>query len=206
MNVNYGQILDKKIEEIKQRSSKPSLLLHACCAPCSSAVVEFLNEYFDITLYFYNPNISPEAEYDFRADELKRLISEMNLENIDIIVEKYDNSEFESIAKGYEDLPEGGGRCKRCFELRLEKAIQYASSKGFDYVTTTLTISPHKNAQLLNETGKSISEKYNIQYLFSDFKKRNGYKRSCELSRQYNLYRQDYCGCKYSKPKSEVEE
>ena len=206
MNVNYGQILDKKIEEIMQSSFRPSLLLHACCAPCSSAVVEFLNEYFDITLYFYNPNISPEAEYDFRADELKRLISEMNLENIDIIVEKYDNSEFESIAKGYEDLPEGGGRCKRSFELRLEKAIQYASSNGFDYVTTTLTISPHKNAQLLNETGKSISEKYNIQYLFSDFKKRNGYKRSCELSRQYNLYRQDYCGCKYSKPKSEVEE
>lgn len=204
MNINYGYLLDKKIDELKHNGSKSKLLLHACCAPCSSAVVEFLNEYFDITLYYYNPNISPESEYDFRANELKRLISEMKLDNINIIVEKYNNMEFESIAKGYENLPEGGGRCKRCFELRLEKAIQYASLNGFDYVTTTLTISPHKNAQLINEIGKSISDRYGVEYLFSDFKKKNGYKRSCELSLEFNLYRQNYCGCIYSKRISEV--
>ena len=196
MPVNYQKILDDTINKIS--GTKPKLLLHACCAPCSSYVLEYLNQYFDITLYFYNPNIYPATEFDFRAEELKRLVDEMKLD-VKIVVEEYDNDSFEETVKGYEDMPEGTARCFKCYRLRLEKSVKYASENGFQYVTTTLSISPHKNAAVLNEIGGELAEKYGVEYLYSDFKKKNGYKRSCELSRDYNLYRQDYCGCKYSK-------
>ena len=197
--VNYKKIYDEELKKIKENGEKPSLLLHACCAPCSSAVLEKISKIFDITLFFYNPNISPESEFVFRLDELHRLIKEMELNNITIEAPTYDNYEFEAIAKGMEELPEGGARCYKCYKLRLEKSVSYAKENGFDYVTTTLSISPHKNAQWLNEIGLELGEKYGMKYLCSDFKKEEGYKRSCELSRVYDLYRQDYCGCKYSK-------
>ena len=192
-------MLDEIIERNKKQNIKPTLLLHACCAPCSSAVLEYLYEHFKITLFFYNPNISPESEFNYRLEELKRLIIEMNFNDIEIVVPDYDNNEFETLAKGLEDLPEGDKRCKKCYRLRLMKTAEYAKENGFDYFTTTLSVSPYKNAQLLNEIGEELEKDYGINYLYSDFKKREGYKRSCELSRQYNLYRQNYCGCIYSK-------
>lgn len=203
MKTNYKKIMDTEIEKIKSENKKPTLLLHACCAPCSSAVLEYLSDIFDITLFFYNPNIYPESEFNFRLEELGRLLSEMNLQNIGIAVPEYDNSEFESIAMGKEDLPEGGARCAECYRLRLEKSVSYAKENNFDYITTTLTISPHKNAQLLNEIGLELGEKYGVKYLCSDFKKGEGYKKSCQLSKEYNLYRQNYCGCIYSKQLAE---
>ena len=204
MKINYQKILDDKIEEIKKQNIKPTLLLHACCAPCSSAVLEYLYENFNITLFFYNPNISPESEFNYRLEELKRLIVEMNFRDIEIVVPDYDNNEFEELAKGLEDLPEGDKRCKKCYHLRLMKTAEYAKEKGFDYFTTTLSVSPYKNAQLLNEIGGELEKEYETPYLYSDFKKKEGYKRSCELSREYNLYRQNYCGCIYSKKLSET--
>ncbi len=203
MKVNYKRVFDEEIGRIRESGEKPTLLLHSCCAPCSSAVLEQLSEIFEITLFFYNPNIYPESEFVFRFEELGRLLKEMNLEHIEIDALPYDNAEFESIAKGLEDLPEGGERCRGCYRLRLEKSIEYARKKGFDYVTTTLSISPHKNAQWLNEIGLELGEKYGVRYLCSDFKKGDGYKRSCALSAEYNLYRQNYCGCVYSKRMAE---
>ncbi len=199
MLINYQKKLDEVINALQDR--RPKLLLHACCAPCSSYVLEYLTKYFDITLYFYNPNIYPESEYHFRADELKRLVADMKLQT-DVIVEEYDNESFDKLANAYADMPEGSVRCFNCYSLRLEKSVIYAKENGFDFVTTTLTISPHKNAEKLNEIGSVLAEKYGVKYLFSDFKKKNGYKRSCELSAQYGLYRQNYCGCKYSKQNS----
>lgn len=199
MNINYKKLFDEEIKRVKESGEKPTLLLHSCCAPCSSAVLEKLSGIFDITLFFYNPNISPESEFVFRLEELKRLLGEMNLENVDIIAPKYDSGEFFDLAKGMESLAEGGERCRRCYSLRLEETAIYAKENGYDYFTTTLSISPYKNAVWLNETGEALSSKYGLKYLFSDFKKEEGYKRSCELSRKYNLYRQDYCGCVYSK-------
>jgi len=199
MKVNYKLKMDAEIENIKKSGLKPKLLLHACCAPCSSAVLEQLCDVFEITLFFYNPNISPESEFTFRLEELERLTNEMDLSDIRIIAPPYDNSEFENIAKGMEDIPEGGARCAKCYRLRLEKTVAYAKENGFDYVTTTLSISPYKNAQWLNEIGLELAERYGVKYLCSDFKKGEGYKRSCTLSAQYNLYRQNYCGCIYSK-------
>ncbi len=202
MPKNYQLLLDKTLDDLQQ-GAKPRLLLQVCCAPCSSYVLEYLNKHFDITLFFYNPNISPQDEYFFRADELKRLTREMPLETIpNIVVCDYDYNEFLEIASGKEDLPEGGARCFLCYELRLERTAQFAKEKNFDYFCTTLSISPHKNAQKLNEIGKALSNKYNVPYLFSDFKKKNGYKRSIELSKEYNLYRQDYCGCEFPKANS----
>ena len=198
MKTNYRILMDKEIEYIKSSGKKPRLLLHACCAPCSSAVLESLAEVFDITLFFYNPNISPESEFLFRLDELKRLVSEMGL-TAEVVAPLYDNNEFELVIKGMENLPEGGERCKKCYRLRLEKSVFFAKENGFDYVTTTLSISPYKNAAWLNEIGQELGEKYGVKYLVSDFKKGDGYKRSCALSVQYNLYRQNYCGCIYSK-------
>ena len=206
MKVNYQKMLDEKIEEIKKQNIKPRLLLHACCAPCSSAVLEYLYENFNITLFFYNPNISPDSEFNYRLEELKRLLVEMKFENIDIVVPDYDNNEFEALAKGLENLPEGDKRCKKCYRLRLMKTAKYAKENNFDYFTTTLSVSPYKNAQLLNEIGSELEKEYGINYLYSDFKKKEGYKRSCELSRQYNLYRQNYCGCIYSKQIAEKTE
>lgn len=199
MKVNYKLKMDAEIENIKKAGVKPKLLLHACCAPCSSAVLEQLCDVFEITLFFYNPNISPESEFAFRLEELGRLTAEMDLSNIQIIAPPYDNSEFENIAKGMENIPEGGARCAKCYRLRLEKTVAYAKENEFDYVTTTLSISPYKNAQWLNEIGLELADKYGVKYLCSDFKKGEGYKRSCALSAQYNLYRQNYCGCIYSK-------
>ena len=206
MKINYQKILDEIIEEIKKQNIKPTLLLHACCAPCSSAVLEYLYEHFNITLFFYNPNISPESEFNYRLEELKRLIVEMKLVNIDIVVPDYDNNEFEELAKGLECLPEGDKRCKKCYRLRLKKAAEYAKEKGFDYFTTTLSVSPYKNAQILNEIGGELETEYGVSYLYSDFKKKEGYKRSCTLSKEYNLYRQNYCGCIYSKQIAEKTE
>lgn len=201
---NYQLVLNETLSGIVKSGKRPRLLLHACCAPCSSYVLEYLSEYFDITLYFYNPNIAPESEYAFRAEELRRLITEMPLAgDVNLVIADYNSDEFYNSVNGYEDLPEGGGRCRICYRLRLERAADYANKNGYDYFTTTLTISPYKNSEWLNEIGAELSEEYGVEYLFSDFKKRNGYKRSCELSEKYGLYRQDYCGCEYSKREKE---
>lgn len=196
--INYGLMLDKKLVELSKNNKKPKLLLHACCAPCSSHVLEFIFGYFDITLYFCNPNIAPEEEFVYRCNELRRLVCEMNL-NIEIIEEKYDSKTFYELASGLEELPERGERCRRCIAYRLNMTGKKAAELGCDYFTTTLTISPHKDCDFINNCGNSVSEKCGVEYLFSDFKKHDGYKRSIELSKKFELYRQDYCGCIYSK-------
>ena len=196
--INYGLLLDKKIAELEKSGERPSLLLHACCAPCSSHTLTVLYKYFRITLYFCNPNIAPEEEYVFRLNELKRLVREMGLD-IPIIEEDYDSAPFYELAKGLEDLPERGERCKKCIGYRLRKAGEKAKELGCDFFTTTLTISPHKDCAFINEFGGRLQDEVEVAYLFSDFKKHEGYKHSIELSRQYDLYRQNYCGCIYSK-------
>lgn len=197
---NYQKMLDGLLAELPRDGIKKKLLLHACCAPCSSYVLEYLSEYFDITLYFYNPNISPAEEYTFRAEELARLVAEMPLSGpVHLEVADYTPEDFEAIARGLESLPEGGSRCERCYRLRLAATADLAARGGYDYFTTTLSISPYKNAVWLNTIGEEESKRVGVPYLVSDFKKKNGYKRSCELSEQYGLYRQDYCGCVYSK-------
>ena len=200
--INYQIELEKELEKIKDK--KPSLLLHVCCAPCSSYVLEYLNNYFDITVLYYNPNISPYDEYKKRLNEEIRLINEMNKDNIKIMECEYDNDLFEKTIKGLEKEKEGGPRCHKCYNLRLEKTAQIAKENNYDYFTTTLTISPLKNSQVLNEIGKKLEDKYKTKYLYSDFKKKEGYKRSIVLSNKYNLYRQNYCGCIYSKQNKEV--
>jgi len=198
--INYQKILDKTIEQHVDKSEIPSLLLHACCAPCSSYVLEYLSQYFSITIFYYNPNITEESEYRKRVAEEQRLISELPAKNkISFIEGRYDPERFYEMAKGKEDIPEGGARCFDCYRLRIAETADIAKEKGFDYFTTTLSISPLKNAQKLNEIGGEEAERVGIPYLFSDFKKREGYKRSIQLSAQYNLYRQNYCGCVYSK-------
>ncbi|OOM80399.1 epoxyqueuosine reductase QueH [Clostridium sp. BL-8] len=198
--INYQKELDLLIENLVNDKKVPRLLLHSCCAPCSSYVLEYLSKYFKITIFFYNPNIYPLDEYSRRVVEQKRFISELKVEHeIDFIEGKYDTENFYEISKGLENEREGGTRCFKCYELRLEEAAAIAKDKGYDYFTTTLSISPHKNAQKLNEIGQKLSTEYNIKYLYSDFKKKEGYKRSIELSNEYNLYRQDYCGCVFSK-------
>jgi predicted adenine nucleotide alpha hydrolase (AANH) superfamily ATPase len=203
--VNYGRMLDDKLRELESSGEKPSLLLHACCAPCSSHTLTYIAERFRITLYFYNPNIAPEEEYSFRRDELKRLVREMGLD-IEVLEETYDPAPFYELAKGLEDLPERGERCRRCIELRLRAAAAKAAELRCDYFTTTLTISPHKDCTFINECGGRISEETGVPYLFSDFKKHDGYKHSIELSRQYSLYRQNYCGCVFSRRKAQERE
>ena len=205
MKQNYQLVLDRLIEQECADGYRPRLLLHACCAPCSSYVLEYLSKHFEITLFFYNPNISPREEYDFRAEELGRLVSEMGLD-VKILNGAYEPERFTKLAEGLETLPEGGGRCKKCYALRLEESARVAKDGGYDFYTTTLSISPHKNAEWLNEIGDEMGVKYGVRYLTSDFKKKNGYKRSCELSVQYNLYRQNYCGCIYSKMAAEKRE
>lgn len=196
--VNYGLMLDRRLAELEKNGVKPTLLLHACCAPCSSYVLEYLHERFEITLYFCNPNIAPEEEYIYRCNELKRLVSEMGL-NIKIIVEDYNPKPFYELAEGLEQLPERGERCRRCIGYRLKMAGAKAAELGSDFFTTTLTISPHKDCAFINECGGEVSAECGVEYLFSDFKKHEGYKRSIELSGKYKLYRQAYCGCIYSK-------
>lgn len=196
---NYQKILEGTLDVLAKESKRPSLLLHACCAPCSSYVLEYLASYFDITVLYYNPNISPESEYFTRSAELERLIAEMPSANgVKSVTLPYTPKEFDDIAVGLESVPEGGSRCFKCYRLRLEKSAEYAKKNGFEYFTTTLSISPHKNAEALNAIGAELAEAYGVAYLFSDFKKKNGYRRSCELSEQYGLYRQSYCGCVYS--------
>lgn len=197
---NYQKVLDDILSKVKNNSSKPKLLLHCCCAPCSSYVFEYLVSYFNITALFYNPNISPKSEYDFRLNELKRLIFDMNLsQKINLIEKPYEPQEFKEISFGLENCPEGSFRCFKCYYLRLQKTAEIAQKLNFDYFTTTLTISPYKNADKLNEIGAKFALEYGVEYLFSDFKKKDGYKRSIELSKKYNLYRQNYCGCEFSK-------
>lgn len=201
--INYQRELDKITENLCKTGETPALLLHACCAPCSSYCLEYLSQYFKIYIYFYNPNISEKEEYLYRLDEEKRLISQMNFINsVELIESEYDSKDFFEYTKGLEKEPEGGARCKKCFELRLKKTVEKAKELSVDYFTTTLTISPLKNAQLLNEIGAQMAEKYGVKWLYSDFKKKEGYKRSIELSKIYNLYRQDYCGCVFSKLES----
>ena len=197
---NYQKELDKKIQQFEKEGKVPTLLLHSCCAPCSSYVLEYLSQYFEITVLFYNPNIYPPEEYSHRVEEERRLISEMPFKHpVHLIEGVYDPDEFYAIAKGLEKEPERGARCVRCYELRLREAGKAALEGGFDYFTTTLTISPLKLAQKLNEIGEQVGEELGVAYLTSDFKKREGYKRSIQLSQEYGLYRQDYCGCVYSK-------
>ena len=199
-NINYQKELEKVLIQIQNRDKAPTLLLHSCCAPCSSYVIEYLSNYFYITVFYYNPNISPEAEYRFRSSEQKRLISSMDTKYPVLFAEEeYDSRQFFTAVKGLENEPEGGKRCEKCFELRLQRTVQKALQENFDYFTTTLTISPLKNAPLLNTIGISLGEKYNINWLPCDFKKKGGYKRSIELSKEYGLYRQNYCGCVFSK-------
>lgn len=180
-------------------SPVPTLLLHSCCAPCSSYVLEYLSEYFKITVFYYNPNIYPESEYTKRILEQQKLISEMHFKNsVSFLAGSYDKEQFYEMAKGLEEVKEGGERCMKCYKMRLKKTAQKAAEGGFDFFTTTLSISPMKNAQKLNEIGRSVGAEYGMEYLLSDFKKKNGYKRSIELSAIYGLYRQDYCGCEFS--------
>lgn len=195
--MNYQKQLDQIIENLEE---KPTLLLHCCCAPCSSYVLEYLSQYFRITVFYYNPNITDSDEYQKRVNELKRFLHEFPTKDpIDFIEGEYQPSKFFEISKGFEEEKEGGPRCFKCYYLRLEQTAKLAQEKHFDYFTTTLSVSPYKKAEKLNEIGKMLSKKVHIPYLYSDFKKKNGYKRSIELSKQYHLYRQDYCGCIYSK-------
>lgn len=197
--MNYQIVLDETLKKLVENNEKPKLLLHVCCAPCSSYVLEYLTKYFDITVFYYNPNISSESEYEKRLNEEKRFVKEYPFPyEIKVINGKYDNDLYEEMIKGLENEKEGGARCFKCYRLRLEESAKYAKENNYDYFTTTLTISPYKNSKVLNEIGDDLSKKYGIKYLYSDFKKRNGYKRSIELSHEYNLYRQDFCGCKYS--------
>lgn len=211
--INFQKELEKLLEEISKGNgeSVPSLFLHSCCGPCSSYVLEYLAPYFEITVFYYNPNISLEAEYRHRVQEQKRLIEAYNQEGkghrIQILEGDYRPEDFYEAVKGYENCPEGGERCFRCYELRLRETILQARKIGMDYFGTTLTISPLKNAEKLNEIGerleKEFAEKGGPRWLFSDFKKKGGYQRSIELSKKYELYRQDYCGCGFSKAERE---
>ena len=194
--MNYDLEMSKQMSNLKEGDS---LLLHACCAPCSSAVLERLGNFFNITIFYYNPNITDKMEYQKRIDEIKRFISEFKTKYpISLIEGKYDPESFFDIARGLENEPERGRRCYLCYELRLRETARVASSHGFHNFCTTLTLSPYKNSQWLNEIGERLDNEFSANYLYSDFKKKNGYKRSIELSNIYDLYRQDYCGCIYS--------
>lgn len=199
--INYDRETDKIIADCKARGVKPKLLLHACCAPCASACVERLAPYFDVTLFFYNPNMDTAEEHGKRAEELKKLA---DVFGVNCVITDYEPAAFYGAVKGYEDCLEGGGRCAKCFGLRLFKTAEYAAENGYDYFTTTLTVSPLKNAELINETGFKTAEKLGVKFLPSDFKKKGGYLRTVELSREYGLYRQNYCGCEFSKRKNPV--
>ncbi len=197
--MNYQKELEKTIDRLEKDKQVPRLLLHSCCAPCSSYVLEYLSEFFEITVFYYNPNIFPENEYTKRILEQQQLIRDMKFKYpVTFLAGNYDRERFFEMAKGMELLKEGGERCFRCYELRLRETARIAKDAEFDYFTTTLSISPMKNAEKLNEIGKVIGEQYGVAYLQSDFKKKNGYKRSIELSNIHGLYRQDYCGCEFS--------
>lgn len=197
--VNFQRELDAVIEENAREGRIPKLLLHGCCAPCSSYCLEYLSRYFSITLLYYNPNITDIREYEKRANEVVRLARELPAENpVEVIIGEHEPERFYEIARGLENVPEGGERCFRCYRLRLEEAARYAAERGYDRFCTTLSISPLKNASKLNEIGMELADIYKIPWLPSDFKKKGGYLRSIELSKEYGLYRQNYCGCPYS--------
>lgn len=199
-NVNYQKELDRTLEKLESEGKAPTLFLHACCAPCSSYVLEYLASFFHITVFFYNPNISPGEEYEKRVAELHRLVRELPAKYpVSVVDGAYDPERFFAMARGMEQLPEGGERCFACYRLRLEETARRAAAGKYDYFTTTLSISPLKNAGKLNEIGGELAKNYGVAWLYSDFKKKNGYKRSIELSREYGLYRQNYCGCVFSK-------
>ncbi len=193
---NYQQELDEIIEKLQKDGSRPSLLLHACCAPCSSYCVEYLSQYFDITLYYYNPNIESQEEFDKRFKEFEKIDERFNVK---VVEETYNAKEFYDSVKGYEDCKEGGDRCTICYRLRLQKSLEYAEKHHFDYFASTLSISPYKNAEKLNTIGEEISKGSSVLYLINDFKKKGGYLRSTVLSKEMDLYRQAYCGCVFSK-------
>ncbi len=196
IKINY----QKKLEElISTLENKPKLLLHSCCGPCSTWVISFLKDYFDITIYYYNPNIEPLEEYLHRKREQIKFLQEYKQAKINFLDCDYNNNEFKDIAKGLENIPEGGARCHKCFYLRMYKTAQVAASNGFSYFGTTLTVSPHKNSEIINKIGEHIMKELNINFIYGDFKKNDGYKKSIEYSREYHLYRQNYCGCLYGK-------
>ena len=199
--INYQKELDKLIEQNMREDLSPSLLLHSCCAPCSSYTIEYLSQFFKITVLYYNPNISPKEEYEKRKSEQLRLIGEMKTK-YPVSFLDCDYDEFLDIARGYELCKEGGERCFRCYRLRLEKTAELAKKNNFDYFCTTLSISPLKNSQKINEIGFELEKELDVKWLPSDFKKKEGYKRSIVLSKEYNLYRQNFCGCAYSKAQS----
>lgn len=199
--INYQLETDRIIKSLDYA---PTLLLHACCAPCSSYVLEYLAEHFNVTVFFYNPNITEKDEYEKRKNELKRLITEKPFGYpVKMIDGDYSPHLFFDMARGMENIREGGERCFKCYEMRLKETAKLAKELGYEYFCTTLSVSPHKNAQKLNELGGILSKEYSVPYLYSDFKKRNGYKRSIELSAEYGLYRQNYCGCIYSRMQAE---
>ena len=188
----------KEFEDfLKSLDTKSKLLLHSCCGPCSTSVLELLTKYFEVDVYFYNPNIYPKEEYDKRKNEQEKVLK-ITLGS-DLVEGEYEPEYYDNIIKGLEEDKEGGHRCMKCIKMRMEKTCKYAKEHGYDFFTTTLSVSPHKNSKLINEIGYDLEKKYDIKYLYSDFKKKDGYKRSILLSKDYNLYRQDYCGCKYSK-------
>ena len=197
MNINYDNVFKDIIKNIK---GTPCVLLHSCCAPCSSQVLARLSDYFLVTVLYYNPNIEPFSEYEKRKEEQKRFIKSFPSKNQIFFLDcDYENEKFKIIAKGLENIPEGGERCHKCYTLRMEKTAALAKENNFDYFCTTLSVSPFKNSRVLNEIGNMLEKKYDIKYLYSDFKKEDGYKKSIEYSKKYNLYRQNYCGCIYSK-------
>lgn len=196
MKTDFETLRKKQIEE---GASGKKLLLHACCAPCSTTCLERLTADFDVTVYFYNPNMDGVEEYEKRAAEARRFVGDVYGDKVGLIIEKYEPSEFYEAARGLENLPEGGARCTECFGLRLNKTAEYARQNGYDCICTTLTVSPYKNVPLLNEIGKRAAQAYGVEWIYSDFKKKNGYLRSIELSKKYDLYRQNYCGCEFSK-------
>ena len=196
MKVNYDNILKDIINNLED---KPRLLLHSCCGPCSSYVITYLKDYFKITIFYYNPNIEPISEYEKRKKEQIKLIKELNIPDLDILDVDYENEKFRELTIGHENDKEGQSRCHLCYELRLDKTAYVASLNKFPYFGTTLTVSPYKNAQVINEIGEKLASNYNIKWLYSDFKKNDGYKKSIELSKKYDLYRQNYCGCLFSK-------
>jgi len=203
---NYHKRMLDMIQEHCNESNVPKLLLHSCCAPCSSYCLELLSQYFEVTVFYYNPNIFPPEEYEMRVEEQERFIREFPAKyKISFVEGKYDTEKFYEMAKGMEQLKEGGERCFACYELRLRESVEYAKEYGFEFFTTTLSISPLKNAQKLNEIGKNLEGEYGVSYLYSDFKKQNGYKRSTEISNEYDMYRQYYCGCVYSKKQRDDE-
>ena len=204
--MNYNKLMEEELNKTKTEGKTPSVLLHSCCAPCSSHVIDLLTDYFDITILYYNPNIEPYEEYKKRKEEEIRFINEYPSKNkLTIIDCDHENDIFHECIKGLEEEKEGGARCIKCYHLRLDKTAKIASELSFDYFATTLTVSPLKNSEKLNQIGEYLSKIYGVKYLYSDFKKKEGYKHSIELAKEYNLYRQDYCGCIYSKQERELQ-